>query len=474
MRRKLLLLLIPAALAAVIITVVALSAGGGTGADAATVARAEAMSMGRQVFTENCAGCHTLGDAGATGTVGPNLDRTKPAADRAAVKVRSGGGGMPAFRGRLDAAEIDAVAAYVAGASGADAGAQPVVGTFEPDDTELAGCATGDQACLEQGFGNKAYEEGPKAALAEFDRRIATEPEVERGCHRIAHAIGFGALARYGGDVPRSLAEGSASCWSGYYHGVLERSFTGVKRSELGTVSRELCEDPDTRRVTFVAYQCVHGLGHGLMITTGYDLTLALKTCDALATAWDQSSCTGGVFMENLSSSYGVESKWLKDSDLIYPCNAVAERHKLYCYLMVTSRILPEVGYDWDRAAALCRRAERAWVATCFQSLGRDSSGTNRQDPVRTRETCRAAGAYRTDCLYGAARDITSNDAHGRRAARMCAGAPAASRERCFEGIGTILGNLAPTIPGRRSLCAQVGRANLGPCLRGAGVTASS
>jgi cbb3-type cytochrome c oxidase subunit III len=29
---------------------------------------------GRQIFTEKCAGCHTLAAAGSTGTIGPNLD----------------------------------------------------------------------------------------------------------------------------------------------------------------------------------------------------------------------------------------------------------------------------------------------------------------------------------------------------------------------------------------------------------------
>ena len=30
------------------------------------------------IFTTNCAGCHTLADAGTTGVVGPNLDETTP------------------------------------------------------------------------------------------------------------------------------------------------------------------------------------------------------------------------------------------------------------------------------------------------------------------------------------------------------------------------------------------------------------
>ena len=33
---------------------------------------------GKEIFTANCGGCHTLADAGTTGTVGPNLDQAKP------------------------------------------------------------------------------------------------------------------------------------------------------------------------------------------------------------------------------------------------------------------------------------------------------------------------------------------------------------------------------------------------------------
>src|SRR5207244_12609449 len=34
---------------------------------------------GKQIFQKKCAGCHTLKDAGTTGTVGPNLDQLTPA-----------------------------------------------------------------------------------------------------------------------------------------------------------------------------------------------------------------------------------------------------------------------------------------------------------------------------------------------------------------------------------------------------------
>jgi mono/diheme cytochrome c family protein len=65
-----------------------------------------------------CAGCHTLSAAGATGTVGPNLDQLKPSEATVAHQVTFGGGVMPAFKGKLTPAQINAVAQYVSSSAG--------------------------------------------------------------------------------------------------------------------------------------------------------------------------------------------------------------------------------------------------------------------------------------------------------------------------------------------------------------------
>lgn len=78
----------------------------------------EASAEGKQVFTANCASCHTLADADASGSVGPNLDDVKPSKEKVESQVKSGGGAMPAFEGKLSPAEITAVAEYVADAAG--------------------------------------------------------------------------------------------------------------------------------------------------------------------------------------------------------------------------------------------------------------------------------------------------------------------------------------------------------------------
>ena len=77
------------------------------------------IAQGKIVFQGSaCVTCHTLADAGSTGTVGPNLDQAKPAASLVLERVTNGQGGMPPFKGKLSGAEIAAVAAYVSSVAG--------------------------------------------------------------------------------------------------------------------------------------------------------------------------------------------------------------------------------------------------------------------------------------------------------------------------------------------------------------------
>ena len=76
-------------------------------------------TAGKEVFTTaGCGSCHTLADAGATATVGPNLDEAKPSADRVVERVTNGQGVMPPFKDQLDEQQIKDVAAYVSSVAG--------------------------------------------------------------------------------------------------------------------------------------------------------------------------------------------------------------------------------------------------------------------------------------------------------------------------------------------------------------------
>jgi mono/diheme cytochrome c family protein len=84
---------------------------GGGGGDAAA---------GAEVFASaGCASCHTLADAGASGTVGPNLDEAQPDEALVVERVTNGQGAMPSFADQLTEQQIADVAAYVSSVAGA-------------------------------------------------------------------------------------------------------------------------------------------------------------------------------------------------------------------------------------------------------------------------------------------------------------------------------------------------------------------
>jgi len=75
-------------------------------------------SDGKQIFASaGCGSCHMLADAGSSGTVGPNLNESKPSVELAVSRVTNGMGAMPAFKGQLSETQIRAVAKYVAKAA---------------------------------------------------------------------------------------------------------------------------------------------------------------------------------------------------------------------------------------------------------------------------------------------------------------------------------------------------------------------
>lgn len=60
-----------------------------------------------------CAGCHTLAAGGGIGTRGPNLDAMWFPVPDIVRQVTNGGSYMPAFKGVLTKAQINAVAKWV-------------------------------------------------------------------------------------------------------------------------------------------------------------------------------------------------------------------------------------------------------------------------------------------------------------------------------------------------------------------------
>jgi hypothetical protein len=350
-----------------------------------------------------------------------------------------------------------------------DGSFHPIAGTFVPNGTELHECNASDFRCLEQGFGNLAFHDGPKAALTLFNQRRTVDKTVAADCHRIAHIIGSASLLFFRGNVAQTYAHGSASCTSGYYHGILERAFTNVfTKRGLIRVAGKLCRGAGVRRRGFLDYQCNHGLGHGLMIQTGYDLPTALAVCDGLQTKWDEVSCAGGAFMENGSTLYGMRSPWLKDDDPLYPCSHIRLRNRGSCYLRVTTQILRTNNFDFAKTVETCLSLGTRWRLYCFRSYGRDAEHYVGGKFKSTLRLCRLTGPWEGQCLYGAARTLADRDGKTDLASRLCRAADLGHQAGCYSGLGIVVGLLEPTPPARTRACERLTPTFAQACARSA------
>jgi mono/diheme cytochrome c family protein len=72
------------------------------------------ITAGRDLFNGNsCSACHTLADAGSSGSVGPDLDNPNLTRDEVVNRIEMGGGPMPSFAGQISEADIGKLADYI-------------------------------------------------------------------------------------------------------------------------------------------------------------------------------------------------------------------------------------------------------------------------------------------------------------------------------------------------------------------------
>ncbi len=308
--------------------------------------------------------------------------------------------------------------------------------------------------------------------LAKLDRNLSHES------HMFVHMVGQEAYA-VSGNPTQAFLGCRDTFGSGCYHGVLQMH---LKR--LGNLTdqavRDVCHKTiDTQSSEFLRYQCLHGVGHGLMLHFERDVELSLKNCDALETDRDRESCYGGVFMENFGATHGHHApggdtaqahghdhgghsgpakkprvSGLRADDLHYPCSAVDDKYKRACYFLQTSAVFKLVGQDYIKVFKTCDQAPKQHIETCYRSLGRDISGYTLNDPKKVSELCMLGSEpYIGYCYIGAVQDFVNNTASPDTGMTLCATLPNEYKRDCYTGIGEMLIALFPDKERRATQC---------------------
>ena len=322
--------------------------------------------------------------------------------------------------------------------------------------------------CYHTGLEKIIRTQGTEHALATLATLTRQDPDVLRNAHHYAHHLGRTSFAYYK-DVTEAFAHCRETFGSGCYHGVLEGYLRSLPEVRADSIAAVCTKEIDAWQSTFLQYQCLHGLGHGLTLYFDYHLPTALEGCDALASPWERESCYSGVFMENVVAFLQPHHthqegdhhadrprSLLRPEDPLYPCNAVDEAYQRACYRFQSSAILTFSQHDFAKAFQVCSGAPTALISVCYESLGRDVSGFTLRDVEKTMSLCQQGGPEQaTACLVGAVKDFINNYADPQRGLAFCRRLDDASKEACYAATGEMLLSLYPDNQQRAQSCAQ-------------------
>lgn len=284
-------------------------------------------------------------------------------------------------------------------------------------------------------------------------------------CHQEAHLIGRVAYKIYGIDL--AFQQGDASCHSGFYHGALEEFVRENGTDNISQKISNLCKMFSTQ---FGVFECLHGLGHGIMALEDYDLPKALDDCDKLDTNYERDSCYGGVFMENIVAGQGLGvasghyTKWLNNKDPQFPCNTDFIQNnynrQFQCWQMQTSWMLTIFNYDFNKVISECLKAPKDMIPICFKSLGRDAAGFSLRNIQKIMTICELVPGDNNynQCIIGALNVII--DFWGanvnEKAAELCKLITRRSaKDSCYRTLSDRLFDIFPPndVSSRKAIC---------------------
>jgi hypothetical protein len=258
-------------------------------------------------------------------------------------------------------------------------------------------------------------------------------------CHTAAHPLGM-AIFEARRDLHESFDACGNRCTGGCFHGVLTaavKTYASAEHPRQNTDApvtfeqvlahgKAICERPDAQAASRKG-SCVHGIGHALMLLSGFDLSKAIEGCRAFSGEHLQYYCVSGVYMER-DMKYGVEDA--NAGTPLAPCDA-EHQFPAACFRYKIIRLFP-TGATVDSVSQACLGLPEHQRRGCLHGLGYAAQQFIAARPERLGHICRAGDLNdRRMCVDGA---IYSLAGFGRTAAETaCSGLDADLKAHCHQ-----------------------------------------
>lgn len=253
-------------------------------------------------------------------------------------------------------------------------------------------------------------------------------PANDTGAHDFAHIIGI--VAHETGGMANLKFCDTAYNY-GCYHGFIEDF---ISKNTVSAVAQ--IEDGCIALGSVHAPSCLHGIGHGVMVDSSYNLNSALKNCASLQQT-SQIYCWDGVFMERIVGSMQTpEDKVVMTKDTLRePCDSVSTTYKQQCWRNQVSAWLPFFTGNTKEVGKQCNLIEREYQKTCFESLGLLVTITTGQNHQALISACQVfpENQISDDCLIGAMKELLFEGKNPQIAATLCDAVSQTNRNTCQQ-----------------------------------------
>ena len=222
----------------------------------------------------------------------------------------------------------------------------------------------GKEACYSLELQRVAYFSGPERAF-EVLARLQQLDESAKGCHFIAHGIGYGTFDHNPADWRSHVNSIDQSCSYGAVHGIIEKHVDSLPEGKL---SREYI--PEICGPAPRTPNCNHIVGHLLLVEAQGNISGALELCSVFNDNKTQlKNCKSGVFMEHLIAlnlnQHGYSSESFSASGGNYQkfCRTYHGDDAVACWREITHIALMQFNYDPKITFDFCNSAQTGEAA---------------------------------------------------------------------------------------------------------------
>jgi hypothetical protein len=264
-----------------------------------------------------------------------------------------------------------------------------------PELTEIAQTEFESFTQLTNYFADLAFDKG---AVYAFEILKYADLPTNTDVHLLGHTVGDILYQQKGAEGIKYCTQDFRNACS---HTVVIGLFLDYGEDAIPLIS-EACHQAPGGRGAYT--MCFHGLGHGVLAYTGYDMQKAVQLCDKMGTQEygyrEASECVGGTTMEMVSGVHDLDlwqiqlQNYLREDDPHYPCTAdfISDRDRHMCITYWTPKLFERAGANLQKpdpkffaaAFGFCQELENpADRETCHASFGKEFIGLARDRDIR-------------------------------------------------------------------------------------------